>query len=357
MVTFTDKLKGLLFLEFNKDQAAAVFGVPELESVPGDLYIPINPEFLIKEINEANPLSQLPLAEFIIGMAYCLGADPNFKYGDSYVLILKGFAPAPGMIKHKAAELVKQGKRSEVFILLAGLYEAAGDEEIETALLTLREELALKDIAYGDNVLHLADTAIANGNNHGRLIKGSILRLLGKIGEALSFFRDYVANGGEETPELAEVMEGLDRTDTLDSGYALVHDKPAEALETLLPLYKSESSNPRYLYHLALAYRNLGNHDKAIYYLEEGRLLDNAYLDILNELGINYAMLDDQRTAEAYFRKVYEASGDIAPLTNLIICLFDQGKAEEGRQLFEIAQKKLPGDEILAEIKKIYLKQ
>jgi len=355
MVKFNDRLKGLLFLEFNKDKAAEVFNAPELDKIEGDLFIPINPEFLVKEINESNSLNDLPLAEFITGMTYSLGADPEFKYGNEYVLILKKYDKAVPIVKQKISELVRDKKLVDAFILLSGLYEAIGEEEIENALLTVGEELVISDSSYSDNVLSIAEKATENGNITGKLIEGSVYRLLGNTEKALRSFTEYVKGGGEVTDELSSEMEALTRNTALDEGYSLILEKPEEALKQLLPMYKTESNNPRYLYSIAVAYRNLENYDKAIYYLEEARAIDSGYIDVLNELGLNYSMLNDYTTAEKYFRAVYEASMDLGPLTNLIITLFNLNKNDEAYNLYLTALRKAPSDEILKEIKKFYI--
>lgn len=355
MVKFNDRLKGLLFLEFNKDKAAEVFNAPELDKIEGDLFIPINPEFLVKEINESNSLNDLPLAEFITGMTYSLGADPEFKYGNEYVLILKTYDKAVPIVKQKISELVRDKKLVDAFILLSGLYEAIGEEEIENALLTVGEELVISDTSYSDNVLSIAEKATENGNITGKLIEGSVYRLLGNTEKALRSFTEYVKGGGEVTDELSSEMEALTRNTALDEGYSLILEKPEEALKQLLPMYKTESNNPRYLYSIAVAYRNLENYDKAIYYLEEARAIDSGYIDVLNELGLNYSMLNDYTTAEKYFRAVYEASMDLGPLTNLIITLFNLNKNDEAYNLYLTALRKAPSDEILKEIKKFYI--
>ncbi|MFB0919168.1 MAG: tetratricopeptide repeat protein [Clostridiaceae bacterium] len=288
-------------------------------------------------------------------MTYSLGADPLFKYAVEYILILKKYERAVPIVKQKISELVKDKRMVDAFILLSGLYEAIGEEDIENALLTIGEELVIGDQSYSDNVLDLADKAIENGNNTGRLIKGSIYRLLGKPDKALRSFTEYIKLGGEVSDELSAEMEAMTRNTVLDEGYSLIFEKPEEALKQLLPMYKSESNNPRYLYSIAVAYRNLENYDKAIYYLEEARAIDSGYIDVLNELGLNYSMLNDYTTAEKYFRAVYEASMDLGPLTNLIISLFNLKRNEEAYKLYLTALKKAPEDEILREIKKFYI--
>lgn len=355
MVTFSDRLNSMLFLEFNKEKLSDLLGIPEIKKTEGDLYLPVNPEFLIHEIKESNPLENLPVTEFINGMAYTLGIDPDFRYGAQYRLILNS-GENPGMtVKAKAHDLMKSKRNEEAFILLLGLYEASGDEDIENALLMLGEELTLKDKAYSDNVLEIADKAIDNGNNYGNLIKGSIMRILGKDTEALLLFRTYIENGGEETDELSSEMEKLDRDGKLTEGYEMITDNPDGALKKLLPFYDSEMGNSRYLYSIAVAYRNLKNHDKAIYYLEEAMANDPGYSDIVNELGINYSMVGEDNKAQEYFRKVYEATGDIGPLTNLVISLFKTGNTEEAVRYFNEAERKAPDDEILKEIRKFYM--
>ncbi len=353
MKDFKDKLSRLLFLEFNKDKAEELFGV---KLTSEDLYLPVNPEFLVNKVKEGDSLKNLPLNEFIVGMAYAAGSDEDFKYLPEYKKILFNFPEAEKIIKAKTAELTKSENKSEdVIIMLMGLNEIFGGNDTEDILLSFLEEKSLKNPEYNDLALKYSDIAVENKNRNGHLIKGSVLSSMGKRGEALTELREYIRQGGEETPELTLKMDEMKRQEDLENAYSLIAEKPSEALAVMLPYYRTDSDSPALLFNIARAYRNLTNYEKAVYYLNEALALDPEYADVIHELGINYAMMGDYKTAEGYLRRVYEATKEFGPMSNLIIALFSQGKNDEAQYLLSKAEEIKPGDEILEAIKRTYL--
>lgn len=350
-----ERMSRLLFLEFNRDKAAQIFQTPSLTESSEDLFVPVNPDFLVEQITENQVPSDLPVSEIIIGMAYASAIDPEFKYAPEYRLMLRGHPLTEAVLKQNIAKLYREKKATEAYILLKGLFEVDGEEETENLLLAAGEELALRDPSFLSEVMELAELAIENDNRTGWLIKGSLESAQGQEESALAALKNYIAHGGEKTPEVLSRMEELDRNTKAEEAYSLLYDDPKASLKILLELLPSEEDNPRLIYSIAVAYRLLGNHEKAIFYLEEAQALDPAYLDVLNELGLNYALIGDHITASRYFRTVYETIRDIGPLTNLIISLFNLGEQEEAIALYQEAKRQYPDDEILDEIQRIYL--
>lgn len=355
MINEKDRLGRLLFLEFDRNKAAEIFQAAALREEKGELYVPVNPEFLVSQIKNDQVPEDLPVSEFITGMAYTLALDPDFTYAASYRAMLKGFTDSEVILKKKVAGLLADSRKVEAYLLTKGLYEVTGDEETENVLLSLAEELALRDPGWMAEALRLTEGAMANGNRNGFLIRGSLERAQGNEAEALKVLTEYVASGGERTDELTAVMEELDRNSRAEEAYQTLFDEPAQALKVFLDLLPREQDNVRLIYSIAVAYRLLGNHEKAILYLEDAQGVDPGYLDVQNEMGLNYALLEDYRTAAGYFRAVFEATRDLAPLTNLIISLLNLGEEEEAMALYEDALKMDPEDEILKEIQRIYL--
>ena len=355
MINEKDRLGRLLFLEFDRKKAAEIFLAETLREETGELYVPINPDFLIQKIQNDEVPKDLPVSEFIIGMAYALALDPDFSYAPMYRAMLKGFPDTEAILKGRAARLFSDQKQVEGYILSKGLYEVTGDMETENVLLSVGEELALNDPEWMGEVLSLTELACANKNLNAYLIKGSLERAQGNEKEALLALEEHVLQGGEKTAELTAVMEELDRNSRAEEAYAILYDEPAEALKVFLELLPRESANVRLIYSIAVAYRILGNHEKAILYLEDAEKVDPGYMDVQNEMGLNYALLEDYGTATGYFRAVYEATQELAPLTNLIISLLNLNREEEAMVLYEKAVEMDPEDEILSEIRRIYL--
>ena len=355
MINQKDRLSRLLFLEFNQEKAKELFNSTSLGKTNEELYVPINPDYLIKKINNNEVPKDLPVAEFISGMAYALALDPDFKFAPQYLEMLKGYPLTETILKKKIADLFNAGQKVEAFILLKGLYEVAGDEETENILLATGEELAIDDSEWLDEVLELADLAIENGNPTGYLIKGSLEGVRGNEGNSLFALKKYIELGGEETSELSTRIEELSRNTKADEAYAMLYDDPKGALKIFLELYSLEGTNPRLVYSIAVAYRLLENYEKAIFYLEDAQALDPGFFDVLNELGLNYALLNDYVTAKDYFKAIFNATHEFGPMTNLIICMFNLGETEEALELYRQAEEIKPDDEILEEIRKAYL--
>lgn len=355
MINEKERLSRLLYLELNRKAAAELFNTPELMSKDEALYVPVNPDFLVKKIQaEEQAPKDLPVAEFIYGMALVLALDPDFPQAGVYRLMLNNFEASHGLILSKAHSLFEADRPEEAYLVLKGLYEASGNEETESLLLSLGETLALQNESWQDEVLELAQNARENGNLNGYLIAGSIRNAQGKESEAVFLIREYLRLGGEETKEISTLLEILDRNNKAEAAYDALYEDPQGALQVLLELYPREGDNVRLIYAIAVAYRLLKNHEKAIYYLEEALSIDPAYMDVFHELGLNYALLDDFVTASRYFKTVYENTHEFEPMTNLIVALYRSGEMEEAKYLFTKAKMVKPEDEILKEIEKFY---
>lgn len=350
-----ERLNSLLFLEFNRDKAAEIFSAKQLINETDELYVPVNPEFLVQKITNNEVPKDLPVAEFIIGMAFALAIDPDFKYAADYRAMLKGFQGTEQILKKKIAQLFEQEKRMDSYLLLKRLYEVSGDEETENILLSTGEELALADPAWMTEVLQCCEEAIVNGNANGYLIRGSLENARGNEVQALTALKSYLEKGGEATSAVLLRIEELERNTRAEDAYRNIQEDPRGSLETLLELYPREQTNPRLIFAIAVCYRLLGNHEKAIFYLEEAQSLDPGYFDVLNELGLNYALMEDFGTARDYFKAVFDATRELEPMTNLMISLFHLGETEEALELFRRAEEIAPEDEILQRIRQAYV--
>lgn len=342
-------LSGLIFLEINKNILVDHFQIPEIRETEEELFLPLSPEYIAENINE-DLTKNLPFGEFVKGMYYVAGADPSFNQLDLYKTILNRLSRA-SVIKGLVTKLIREEKLEEALIYLLGLYHVHGEKEVLKNALVLLEELSLKMSMYREALQKYADEAIALGVIEGYLFKGSALRFKEDFAGALHNIRAYLRLGGEETSEITEEMEFLDRKSRITEGEEILYDQPERFLELVLPLLSREEDNPRLLLMIAIAYRILKNHEKAIFYLNDALAIDEAYVDVLNELGINYAAIGDYTQAVNYFRTLFEQVRTIEILTNLIMCYINLGDLKAAKDHIAIGELMDSEDEILLEIK------
>jgi len=346
---FKSKLSSLIFLELNKEIIASHFDLPEIGKIKEDLFLPLSPEYIADNISK-DLTKDLPFGEFVKGMYYVSGADPDFSQIELYRTILAGIS-REGVIKGLVTKLLKEEKLEDALIYLLGLYHIHKEQEVLRNTLVLLEELSLSGEMYREALKKYAEEAIDAGMNEGYLFKGSALRFAGDFSGALFNIREYLRLGGEETKEISEEIEFLDRKSRITEGEEILYENPQRFLELVLPLLNREEDNPRLLLMIAIAYRMLKNHEKAIYYLNDALAVDSAYVDVLNELGINYAAIGDYQQAVKYFRTLFEQVRTIEILTNLIMCYLNLGDLKAAKEHIAIAELMDSEDEILLEIK------
>ena len=148
-----------------------------------------------------------------------------------------------------------------------------------------------------------------------------------------------------------DVRERMDQVADLiiyEKGYLEVMNERAEAgLEILLPLYEKYREWWNLLFFIGLAYRKLGEFEKAIFFFEEVARLKPSQSDSYNELGLCYASLGDYNNAEKYFKKAaLIEDNDPELLCNLAAVYINCGKLDEAEETLSKAESMAPGEEI-----------
>lgn len=345
-----ERLSKLIFLEINKKFLEESLNLEGLKDLKEDLYLPLSPEYIADNITK-DLTKELPFGEFVKGMYFVMGADRSFGQKELYQKILVSLK-RDSVIKGLVAKLLKDEESEEALIYLLGLYHVHGEDEVLLNALSILEEVSLKKEMYRDALLEYAEEAIGRNLKEGYLFKGSVLRLKGNFEGALTNLRDYVRLGGEEIPEITLEIEFLDRKVRILEGEEILYENPKRFLELILPILNREEDNPRLLLMIGIAYRLLENHEKAVYYLNDALAIDNAYVDVLNELGINYAAIGDYPKAINYFHALFEQIRTIEILTNLIMCYINIGDYKAAQDHIAIAELMDSDDEILLQIKK-----
>jgi Flp pilus assembly protein TadD, contains TPR repeats len=344
---FAEELNKLLFLEVKKENIKKLFNTETSE----DIYIPVKSLNIIDNIKEQKNMDQIPMSFFIEGMFYVMGADKDFKFNDEYKNMLSNIEDSVIFVKSKIAKNVKEGKLQEAFILLKGLIQVDDGIEVYDKAITIAEELRSKDKSFKDEELEIIESAKLKDNYALPYFYEAIIRREeGDHEKALFCINNYISRGGEQTLEITEFKESLKSIIEYEKAKELLYDEPNEALKILISLLDQFADDAAMYYYIAVAYRILENHEKAIYYLNEALSIDSDIIEVVNELGINYASLNDYEKAIAYFRKAFEVTKSIEICTNIIMCYLNSGDIENAKNHLDIAKKLDPNDEIVLQL-------
>jgi len=216
------------------------------------------------------------------------------------------------------------------------------------------EELKIKNPAFADEEMAMLEKAkeipeYEKPYFYEALLKRDIKDYKGAM-EAIS---KYIEISGTSDKEVISFKEELSRSADYEKGKKLIYDDPKAALELLIPLIEQFQEDATLLYYIGVCYRILENHQKSIYYLNQALELDNDLVQVVNELGINYASMGDFGTAVKYLRKAFEATKSAEICTNLVMCYLEMGRLEDAKAHLALAEKLDPEDEIVKELKKM----
>lgn len=349
-VYFSEKLNKILFLDVKRETLMKLFNIYLGE----DVYMPIKSSKLIEDIKAGKSLDEIPITFFVEGMFYVLGVDENFRYADYYVEMLLNLPSSVTFIKSIIFNEIKNESYEEAFIFLKGLLKIEENEENYDKLLTLGDTIRQKDKSFKDEELSIIDKAKQAGDSPLPYLYEAIIgRDEGKYELAMVSINTYLSKGGKKTEEVSEFIYTLRSILNFERGKELLYEDAEAALKLLIPLLDEYGDNASLYYYIAVGYRILENFEKAIYYLNEALTIDDALVEVVNELGINYASLEDYETAVKYLRKAFEATRSVEICTNLIMCYINSGDMKQAKNHLDIAKKLDSKDEIVIELDKI----
>ena len=350
---FKEKLSKMIFLEINKEGfLEAISNGENIKLKNKDLYLPIDVDYISGNIKNQSNMSNIPIYKFVEGMLFALGADEDFKYNEDYEKVLNLIEESLNFGKKLVAEKINQNKYDDAFILLKGLLKIKKEIEFYEKIFLIGEYIRKQDSNFSEE----QKSVIAECKDYflnypmAYYYNALILRDEEEIFKAFIEMNEYLNKGGEKTEDFILVFNELKDSVEYEKGKELSEEDPESALEKLLPLLESYGNNPMLYLHIAVAYRNLGNSEKAIYYLNESLSVEDAYVETINELGLNYAILEDFENAVKYFRKAFEATRNIEICTNLIMCYININNLEEAKRHLEIANKINSQDEIVIQL-------
>lgn len=347
---FAEKLSKLLFLEVKKENIKKIFHVLLKE----DIYIPIDSKHIVDSVKLKDNLDKIPVTYFIEGMFYVLGADEDFKFNKYYRDIISKDENNNNFIKSIIGKNIKNKNYEEGYIILKGLSQVENTVEIYDKLIIMAEELRKENSIFKEEELNILQKAKLKDNYAlPYLYEAIIKKEEGDYEGALFCINNYTKAGGEETPDVTDMKQWLKYCVDYDRGKELLESNPLEALKYLIPLVDVLGDNASVYYYIAVGYRMIANHEKAIYYLNEALNIDSSILEIVNEMGINYASLGNYERAIAYLRKAFQATKSVEICTNLILCYLNSGNLKDAKAHLEIAKKLEPKDQVVVELEGI----
>jgi tetratricopeptide (TPR) repeat protein len=343
-----EKLSKVLFLEIKEGSKINDFKFEE------NTFLPVRGDEIIDKTKAGDDLKNIPVNMFIEGMIYVLGADKNFRFNDTYKNLIKHIQNSDKFIKGVIFKHIKEEKYEDGYIMLRGLLEIQPTEDIFDKALLLVDGLRSRDSKFKEEELALIEKAKEIGSYtkpyyYEALIKRDEKDFQG----ALFSINQYLSQGGELNEEVSEIKASLITVTEYDKAKEIVYDAPKEALQIFIPLLDTLGDSAEIYYFIAVAYRILENHEKAIYYLNEALVVSSDYIEVVNELGINYACLGNYDFAIKYFRKAFEVTKSIEICTNLIMCYINTNDLKQAKLHLEIAKKIDPKDEIVLELEEI----
>lgn len=357
------KTEELAFITVRKDGDFHLDGY----EIPKDgLNVPIKNEVLVKGIKEKTAQEGLNSISIADAMIYIIGIDPEFRYNEEYKKFLIALEKKvnfevrsyAGYMSRKYFEL---GECTDALIYIKALitlypndieglynyaivcqevaksYQKDGDAKaMNTFLLEAGEKL--EKIINMDENFALAYYHLGyHYYNQSQYIKAKVI-----WEEAMRLELD------EDT--IAEIQENLGKMDykvQYEEGYSLVFQgKFEEGLEKLLPLEEEYSDWWNLLFIIGIAYKNMGEMDKAMLYFEKVLIIRPKQVDALVELALCEASSFNMDRAIELLEQAAKIKEDPEILCNLGMAYLNAGDIDDAIYYIERAYELNPEDEI-----------
>ncbi|MGG7077712.1 tetratricopeptide repeat protein [Clostridium sardiniense] len=357
---FKEKLSKLLFLEIDQEGFKKSINIPEYISFKNkELFIPISSEYITSNIQDKIKIENLPIYYFIEGMLLTLGADKDISYSEDYKLLLMQIPESEECGKSLVAKRVQEDRLEDAYLILKGLLQVDENEEYMKKLLLIGVSIREKDSGFEEVLLEDIDEAkkLFNKMKEPYLYKGIILKDKTDYQGAKVEINEYLRRGGDQTPEIEMLMNDIENVTTYEKAVKLMEEEPEKAIGLFLSLLDKFQENPLIYYYLGVSYRKVGQFEKAVYYLLESLRIESGILEVVNELGLNYACLGNYDEAIKYFKKAFEASREVEICTNIIMCYLNSGNLEDAKLHLRIAKELNKDDEIVQKIEKLINKK
>ncbi|MEG0050931.1 MAG: tetratricopeptide repeat protein [Terrisporobacter sp.] len=330
------------------------------------LNVPIKNEVLVKGIKEKTAEHGVNSMSIADAMIYMIGIDSQFVYNEEYKKFLfalenkidfniRAYA---GYMSRKYFEL---GETTDSLIYIKalvtlypedieGLYNyAIVCQEVATTYQKDEDPKAMNDFLLEageklEKIINMDESfALAYYHlgyhyyNQSQYIKSKVI-----WEEAMKL--------GLDEDIIAEIQENLGKMDykvQYEEGYSLVFQgKFEEGLEKLLPLEEEYNDWWNLLFILGIAYKNMGEIDKARLYFEKILILRPKQVDTLVELALCEASSFNMERAVEILEQAAKLKEDPEILCNLGMAYLNVGNIDDAIYYIERAYELNPEDEI-----------
>ena len=155
---------------------------------------------------------------------------------------------------------------------------------------------------------------------------------------------------GKITKEVEIIKADIQNISDYENAIEYLAEDPAKSIEILLRLAEEFEENPLIYYYLGIGFRKLEDYNQAIYYLKESVKRESGILEVIVELGLNYACINEFEEAIKLFKKAFEASRDVEICTNIVMCYLNLNDLENAKLHLDIAKNLNPDDEIVKQL-------
>ena len=352
-----DRLSKLIFIEL-KDLTV-------LKKINSNLYKKLEGKEVLFPVDlkmftdKENPKrSDLTMDKFFVGMLLCIGGNEEFIYNVYYEEIILDFDSSQEFYKGYIYSLIQKNELFEAYIMLKGLSKIYFNDEYKEKLIVVLFNLKDKsDFLNYEFKLQIED-AIKNYRNFNKayLYKSMMERDEGNYILALESIDTYIKKSNDgENEEIKNYRKQLISYKNYEDGKEKIYSSPKEALEKLIPLTDIFNNDALLYYYIAIACRKLEMYEQAIYYLECSRKIDIDIVEVVNEIGLNYASLNMYDKAINYFETVFKVTNAVEVCTNIIMCYFKLNEIEKMNKYFNIARSINKDDEVLKELENFIL--
>lgn len=354
-----DRLSKLIFIELKDLEVLKKINLSLYKMLQGkEILFPVD----LKMVNDKDTpkRSDLTMDKFFIGMLLCIGGNKNFIYNSYYEEIILNFENSQEFYKGYIYSLIQRDELFEAYIMLNGLSTIYFDDEYKEKLIAVLLNLKDKNDFLKHEFKTQIDDAIKNYRNFHKVYfyKSIMERDEGNYILALESIDTYIRKIKDKNIDIDDVKEyrkQLLSYRDYEDGKEKIYSDSKGALERLIPLLDVFKDDALLYYYIAIACRKLKMYEQAIYYLECSREIDTDIVEVVNELGLNYASLDMYEKAVEYFKKVFEVTNAVEVCTNIIMCYFKLNEIEKMNNYFDIARKLNKDDDILKELENFIL--
>lgn len=357
------KTEELAFITVKKD---GDFHLDGYEIPNGGLNVPIKNEVLVKGIKEKTAQDGLNSISIADAMIYIIGIDPEFRYNDEYKKFLTALEKKvnfnvrsyAGYMSRKYFEL---GETTDSLIYIKALvtlypddieglynyaivcqevatsYQKDGDAKGMNAFLLEAGEKLEKIINMDENFALAYYHLGYHYYNQSQYIKAKVI------------WEEAIKHGLDEDI-IAEIQENIGKMDykvQYEEGYSLVFQgKFEEGLDKLLPLEEQYGDWWNLLFIIGIAYKNMGEMDRAIHYFDKILIIKPNQVDTLVELALCEASSFNMERAVELLEQAAKIKEDPEILCNLGMAYLNTGNIDDAIYYIERAYELNPEDEI-----------